>query len=135
MTYREPVTVMYVDEAEPERRKTHQRLAKLGYNTLSTSGGAEALAAIQKKSGSVTLVLIRTGMKQMPEAYLARAIALQWPQIPVLFVSEMSVANLRAASKGSRGHETYNEANVVVLPFTDRDLQTMIHGLVPGPSS
>jgi CheY-like chemotaxis protein len=122
MMLRAPATVVYVDESETERRATHQRIANLGYPTLSSSSGAEALAAIQKNSNSVALVVIRCGMKQMPGSYLARAIALQWPRIAVLFVSDMRVASLRAAA-GGIDQETFSEENVLTIPCTDRDLQ------------
>jgi CheY-like chemotaxis protein len=130
MTYRQPVTVMYVDETESERRTTHQRIANLGFMTLSSSGGAEALAAIQENSESMALVMIGWGMKQMPGSYLARAIAVQWPRIPVLFLAEMSVAQLRATLKGGRDQETFTEENVMMIPCADRDLQSKIHAIL-----
>lgn len=126
MMLRPPASVVYVDESETERRATHQRIANLGYPTLSSSSGAEALAAIQKNSNSVALVVIRYGMKQMPGSYLARAIALQWPRIAVLFVSEMRVAGLRAAAKGGIDQETFSEENVLTIPCTDRELQSKL---------
>jgi two-component system, cell cycle sensor histidine kinase and response regulator CckA len=83
-------TILVVEDAEPIRKMVCSMLRGSGYGVKEAADGAEALVVLERKCESVHLVLTDVIMPEMSGAELARHLARDCPDLPVIFMSGYS---------------------------------------------
>jgi two-component system cell cycle sensor histidine kinase/response regulator CckA len=79
--------VLVADDEEDVREMVRTILGSAGFDSVAARDGKEALSVIQGLSGRVDLVLTDVMMPQFDGPTLARRLARDWPDIPVLFMT------------------------------------------------
>ncbi|HXX94213.1 MAG TPA: response regulator [Planctomycetota bacterium] len=79
--------VLVADDEDDVREMVQAVLSSAGFESLSARDGQEALEVIQRRSGRVDLVLTDVMMPGFDGPTLARRLAHEWPEIPVLFMT------------------------------------------------
>jgi two-component system cell cycle sensor histidine kinase/response regulator CckA len=79
--------VLVVDDEEDVRGLVCEILKHAGIAPLAARDGLEALAILEQLSGRISLVLTDVMMPEIEGPTLARRIAYQCPEIPVLFMT------------------------------------------------
>jgi two-component system cell cycle sensor histidine kinase/response regulator CckA len=80
-------TILVAEDEPTTRQALMEGLTLLNYRVICTSDGAEALAQLQQKPGSVDLVLSDVVMPEMGGIALLRAIRSGGSPIPVIFMT------------------------------------------------
>jgi CheY-like chemotaxis protein len=80
-------TILLVDDEDGVRKLCSSVLQSYGYTVLEAAGGAEGLAAYERNSGRVDLLLTDVVMPHMQGPELARRVTALHPEIRVLFMS------------------------------------------------
>jgi PAS domain S-box-containing protein len=80
-------TILVVEDEDALRRVTCRVLEAKGYKVLSTGAPAEALELLERREGSVDLVLTDIVMPAMSGRDLAREIARRRPGVKILYMS------------------------------------------------
>jgi signal transduction histidine kinase/ActR/RegA family two-component response regulator len=79
--------VLVVDDEEQVRRLLVRGLRLGEYDVVEASGGQEAIAILEQEDGEIRLVVTDIAMPVMSGVELAQRISVEWPGVPVLFVS------------------------------------------------
>jgi two-component system cell cycle sensor histidine kinase/response regulator CckA len=79
--------ILVADDEEDVREMVRTILGSAGFDSLGARDGKEALLVIQGRSGRVDLVLTDVMMPRFDGPTLARRLARDWPDIPVLFMT------------------------------------------------
>jgi two-component system, cell cycle sensor histidine kinase and response regulator CckA len=80
-------TILLVDDEEGVRKLVHAVLQSHGYNVLEASNGGMALAAYEKNSHKIDMVLTDVVMPQMTGFELGAKLAGRAPELKVLYMS------------------------------------------------
>ena len=86
-TLRGNETILLVEDEEMVRRFTQRVLENGGYHVIATSGGMEALKAIELQNCKVDLLVSDIIMPEMSGNELAQKLLLLCPEVKVLFIS------------------------------------------------
>jgi CheY-like chemotaxis protein len=113
--------VLVVDDEEVACRITARVLADAGFRVVEAHSAAEVLALLPTLDGTVQLVVSDIMMPGMTGIELARLMAEQWPEVPVLLIS------------GYGGPPSPYTGAFVAKPFTWDVLLDAVGGLVPLP--
>jgi CheY-like chemotaxis protein len=116
---RERVILIVEDEADV-RQLLQFILKRAGFSTLTARDGGEALALVGQQEGRVDLVLADVMMPVLDGPSLARRLAVDWPTLPVLFMTGYPASVL--ASLGVLPEH----APRIEKPFRIRDLVTRV---------
>jgi PAS domain S-box-containing protein len=84
--YREPLTILVVDDDSLVLTNTVAMIEDLGHNALPVNSGAEALALL-RQDDRADLVVTDQVMPQMSGLQLADAIKAEWPDLPVIIAT------------------------------------------------
>lgn len=84
-----PCVILLVDDEPLVRRMTSRTLMEGGYRVLEAAHGLEALDLL-RRGAEVDLILSDVTMPHMDGANLARAVAREFPDLPVVLVSGYS---------------------------------------------
>jgi len=87
-------TVLVVDDEAAVRAVATRMLERRGFRVLQASGGAEALALVDR-DGPPRVVLTDLMMPGIDGLTLARRLRLRWPALPIVFMSGYSAEELR----------------------------------------
>jgi CheY-like chemotaxis protein len=79
--------ILLVEDEEPVRRFARAALEEQGYRVLEAGHGWEALMRLAEFGGSVNLVIADVMMPEMGGSELARRLAVEQPDLPILFLS------------------------------------------------
>jgi two-component system, cell cycle sensor histidine kinase and response regulator CckA len=79
--------ILLVEDEEPVRRFARAALEEQGYRVLEAGHGWEALMRLAEFDGSVNLVIADVMMPEMGGSELARRLAVERPELPILFLS------------------------------------------------
>ena len=79
--------VLVVDDEEQVRRLLVRGLKLGDYDVVEASSGPEAIAILEQEAGEIRLVVTDIAMPVMNGVELAQRIGVEWPGVPVLFVS------------------------------------------------
>lgn len=88
--------ILVVDDEEDVRDLVREILEHAGFSPLTAADGVAALRILQELSGRVDLVLADVMMPDLDGPTLARRVAADWPQIPVLFMTGYPADTLAA---------------------------------------
>jgi two-component system, cell cycle sensor histidine kinase and response regulator CckA len=80
-------TILLVEDEETVRRIAERVLARGGYDVLTASEGAEAMALSRQHSGTIQVLVTDLVMPRMNGSDLARRLMAERPGIRVLFIS------------------------------------------------
>lgn len=83
-------TVLVVDDEEPVRRVASRLLARNGYDVREAANGAEALRLLAAGDIEVDLLVSDIIMPEMGGLELARRVAIDFPELPILLISGYS---------------------------------------------
>jgi PAS domain S-box-containing protein len=92
--------ILLVEDEEPVRRFARAALEEQGYRVLEAGHGWEALMRLSEFDGSVNLVIADVMMPEMGGSELARRLAVERPEIPILFLSGYSDDELTLRGSG-----------------------------------
>jgi two-component system cell cycle sensor histidine kinase/response regulator CckA len=87
--------ILVVDDEEDVRDLVREILRSAGFDTLPAHHGEEALKLLQAHP-DVDLVLTDVMMPRYDGAMLARRIAVDWPGLPVIFMTGYPAETLKA---------------------------------------
>lgn len=116
-----PVRVLLVDDDDDVRRSTRHLLEGLGHAVLDVPSGPDAVAALEAGE-SVHLVLTDVRMADGSGTELARRVRLQFPGVPVVFVTGYTDDVLTAPD--------LSEVPVLAKPYLVEELAALIDELV-----
>ena len=120
-------TVLVVDDDPMMRKMTCALLDRAGYQTLSASGGPEALGVLETHAGApIQLVITDVIMPKMMGDELAAQIRSERPGLPVLFMSGHSGRALDEVSK--------SDIPLVEKPFTAEALTRAVRRALEEPN-
>lgn len=114
-------TVLVVDDEEPVRNVAENILRSHGFQTLSASGGVEAIAIIAESSLAIDAVLLDMTMPGISGREVLALIRKRWPKLPVVLCSGYLMAEPIEA-----GSEEQPDA-IVSKPYSAQDLITPIY--------
>jgi two-component system cell cycle sensor histidine kinase/response regulator CckA len=114
-TDRRPL-VLVADDEKDVREMIREILRFAGMDTILAPNGQEALRLLEERRGAVDLILTDVMMPVLDGPALAHQAALEWPDIPVLFMTGHTVELL--ASRGLLGENTPR----IEKPFQVRQL-------------
>ncbi|CAN5638876.1 hypothetical protein BH23GEM1_BH23GEM1_05860 [soil metagenome] len=83
-------TVLVADDEEPVRRVASRLLARNGYTVREAANGAEALRMLAAGNGEIDLLVTDIIMPEMGGLELARRVATDFPELPILLISGYS---------------------------------------------
>jgi CheY-like chemotaxis protein len=83
----ETLRILVVDDEPMLRQVFYKILENGGYDVLSASSGAEALAICRRSSPPIDLLITDYNMPEMDGVELARECSAMHPALPVLYVS------------------------------------------------
>ena len=108
-------TILLVEDEDAVRRLTQTIMENIGYRVIAASGGAEALAAMNRERNRVDMLVTDVVMPQMNGPELARKLLAIKPDLQVLYVS------------GYTHHGTLDPGvDFLRKPFTSRQLLSKI---------
>jgi signal transduction histidine kinase/ActR/RegA family two-component response regulator len=116
-------TVLVAEDEEAVRELTCEFLKSAGYDVLSASNGAEALALAQASTKQIHVLLTDIVMPKMRGPELARRLKTLQPQIKVIYVSGY-------LEYGQNGNEFVDGALFIQKPFTRNVLVARIAEVV-----
>ena len=83
-------TILIADDEEPVRRVASRLLARHGYAVREAANGAEALQVLAAAHGEIDLLVSDIIMPEMGGLELARRVANEFPNVPILLISGYS---------------------------------------------
>ena len=113
-------TVMVVDDDEPLRDAMARALARAGYRVVAACSGADALEvgrAVRPDAAVIDVFLRDAG-----GLGVARALRRELEDVPVLFVTGLSLPSVR---------QVLAPSPVLFKPFTRRQLLSSVRALTP----
>jgi signal transduction histidine kinase/ActR/RegA family two-component response regulator len=117
-------TILVVEDESAVRRFVRIALERAGYEVIEAGNGAEALRVAENHPGRIDAVVTDVDMPEMSGIALARRLALNTPEIPVLFLSGSSrpLVDERDAQE-ALGH-------FLQKPFGDEEILEEVHRMV-----
>lgn len=82
-----PTRVLVVDDEPAVLKVTAQLLKSLGYEPVTATSGAAALALVQSSSGTFLIAVLDVFLQDVPGPELAEQLRQRTPNIPVVYVS------------------------------------------------
>ena len=80
--------ILVVDDQESIRALLRRQLGDRGHTVLETGDGAQALHLVRRRNGEVDLILSDVAMPQMNGTELTTRIGVEFPDIPVILMSQ-----------------------------------------------
>jgi len=111
-------TVLLVEDEESLRTLTRDVLLESHYTILEASDGLEALEIAQQHKGPIHLLLTDVVMPRMGGPALAKRLAVQNPEMKVLFMS--------GYAGNAHQYESVGAASFLRKPFSRRDLSEKV---------
>ena len=105
--------VLYVDDDESLLFLVTRLLQKLGYRVSAYEDGERALAAVRADPRGFDLVVTDYNMPRMSGLALARALAAEWPGLPVVITSGYITEELSAGARETGVREVVYKPNSV----------------------
>jgi CheY-like chemotaxis protein len=84
--------ILVVDNKLSARLFLKRLLSRAGFEILAAHDGASAISVIREFGGNVAALVSDVEMKGMNGIVLAKVVAGEFPQIPVLFTTSMSLS-------------------------------------------
>jgi PAS domain S-box-containing protein len=84
---RRPLAILAVDDDPLFLVGTTAMLEDLGHTVFAADSGEQALAVIRREAPRLDLVITDHAMPRMTGAQLARAIQIEWPDLPILLAT------------------------------------------------
>jgi CheY-like chemotaxis protein len=119
-------TVLLVEDEESLRTLTRDALLESNYTILEASDGLEALEIARQHKGPIHLLLTDVVMPRMSGPALAKQLALQNPEVKVLFMSGYTGNTYK--------NESVEAASILRKPFTRRDLNQKVREVLENRS-
>lgn len=120
-------TILVVEDESAVRMIAVRSLASGGFRAVAASDGAAALEIVAR-DGPPSLVLTDLMMPGIGGAELARRLRVQWPALPILFMSGYSTEGLQAQGLTS-AHDV-----AIQKPFTPEGLVRSVTAALAAPS-
>ena len=112
--------MLLVEDEEALRRLATEVLSRLGYRIIEAADGAQALAALERHTGRLDLVLTDVIMPGMNGRELSQAVVRVHPEAKVLFTSGYSENAIATQGALDAGIE------FIAKPYTPRGLAEKI---------
>jgi PAS domain S-box-containing protein len=119
-------TVLLVEDEESLRTLTRDVLLESNYTILEASDGLEALEIARQHKGPIHLLLTDVVMPRMSGPALAKQLAIQNPEVKVLFMSGYTGNTYK--------NESVEAASILRKPFTRRDLNQKVREVLENRS-
>jgi len=119
-------TVLLVEDEESLRTLTRDALLESNYTILEASDGLEALEIARQHKGPIHLLLTDVVMPRMSGPALAKQLAIQNPEVKVLFMSGYTGNTYK--------NESVEAASILRKPFTRRDLNEKVREVLDNRS-
>jgi len=107
-------TILLVEDEEPVRRVVETMLKRHGYQVLVSASAKEALAAAERHSGAIHLLITDIMLPGMSGRKVAEGLSARRPDMRVLYVSGFGDAS------------SENDAHFLQKPFSTEELATKI---------
>jgi two-component system cell cycle sensor histidine kinase/response regulator CckA len=120
-------TILLVEDDPAVRRMAVEVLQSVGYRILAAPSGGDALRVAAKHDGRLDLLLTDVVMPGMTGPELARQFVLQFPRVPILYMS--GYTDDAVEKHGVRGRAV----RVLQKPFTHDTLARGVRGVL-GPA-
>ena len=115
--------ILVVDYPNAERQRTLEALAALGYEDVAVARDApEAFAVLA--GGGVGIILTEYHLRMMPGLVFVQNVRRQFPAIPILLVTNQTLATIFDAALDAGVTDTLRK------PFSTADLGHKIEGLL-----
>ena len=119
-------TVLLVEDEESLRTLTRDVLLESNYTILEASDGLEALEIARQHKGPIHLLLTDVVMPRMSGPALAKQLAIQNPEVKVLFMSGYTGNTYK--------NESVEAASILRKPFTRRYLNEKVREVLDNRS-
>jgi CheY-like chemotaxis protein len=116
--------VLLIDKPVEERAKVSNQLKVLQSNVVVSDDTLAALNAIEEKPHAFDLIVIEIEMPDISGIAFGKIIAIQYPHIPVIFISEKHFDEIERLFGC---HGIVREKNLLKRPFTITELEGAIH--------
>ena len=120
-------TILIVEDDDSVRSLLREHLETLGYSVLEARGGAEALIIAAWHAGQIHLLVTDLVMPQMNGREVADRLAMERPELKVLYVSGHT--DHRLVSQGERSFATA----LLRKPFAGQELARRVRALLDVP--
>ncbi len=120
-------TILLVEDEDAVRLLGERGLGAYGYSVISAASGEAALDAARRHEGALDLVITDVVLPGMSGNEMARRLARDRPDVPVLFVSGYAEHHL--TREGVLGPEV----RFLEKPFTPRQLAERVREVLDGP--
>jgi CheY-like chemotaxis protein len=117
-------TILVVDDEETVRAAVRRILQKYGYEVLTATGGAEALAILEREGARVALLLTDMVMPAMSGRELVERAAVLHPELRIVVMSG------HTEDAALRQGQLPTEHAFIPKPFTLSDLTTTIRRVI-----
>jgi len=118
--------ILVVDDKVGGRLFLKKLLSRAGFEILATHDGASAISVIREFGGNVSALVSDVEMKGMNGITLAKVVAGEFPQIPVLFTTSMSISEQDLRRDVPR-------CSLLQKPFRPKELIRLLWNLVVRP--
>lgn len=118
-----PITVLIAEDEEPVRSLMARQPWEEGYRTIEARDGGDALHLARLALPHLHLVITDVVMPNLDGRELGRRLALECPQVPVLFISAYMVGDIFRRD-GPPG------AAFLQKPFSAEDFQAAVRSLI-----
>jgi DNA-binding response OmpR family regulator len=88
----EPKPILVVEDEPQVRSLLKAMLAESGFEVIAAKDGTGAFHELRKRSGEVGLLVTDVDMGRMNGIELAQSVRAEYPNVPILFVSGLPVA-------------------------------------------
>ena len=119
--------ILLVDDEEIIAEMTRERLERLGYTVTVARGGSEALDLFRSNPRAFDLVITDYAMPAMTGADLARRLAKEGGEVPVILCSGVG------ESLSSRKMRKSGISGFLVKPFLKEELARQVRTVLQGP--
>lgn len=122
---RGPHTILLVEDETVVRDLAARILREAGHDVIVSASGDEAIALVAEHGATVDLLLTDVLMRGMNGRELANQMRTRWPDLPILFMSGYSPAqiDLDPAAFG---------ASFLEKPFAPSELEERVRALLAG---
>jgi len=120
--------ILCVDDEDDVREINSEILASFGYQVLQASDGLEALKIFEQHKDHIALVLTDVVMPNMGGVELAKELYLNYPSLPIIFVSGYDENHLLEIPK------TVSHTRILEKPFTIEVLNQQVYDLLKASS-
>jgi two-component system cell cycle sensor histidine kinase/response regulator CckA len=111
-------TILLVEDEDPVRRVVETMLKRHGYHVLAMASPKDAIAAAERYTGVIDLLITDLMMPGMSGRKMAECLVAKRPELKVLYVS------------GYGGAEAQNDAHFLNKPFSTDELATKIREML-----